>query len=196
MTSAPGTLFELFTDLHGARWDESMKALEGGPAYARIMKRLTAHSGLMSGVETFRAVAARIAELLRLDLGVIVVGGWKKAAELRGYTDRSKYGPDETVFVEITRHTVESTHKPRLDILVDGVKIDTLPFKLKLTITLDGALLTIRDGKILAVSPGACKASVEIKIEGYTILTRDSASIKAPGTWTFREPIEIPSPRV
>ena len=195
MTSAPGTLFELFTGLHGGRGVESLKALEGGPAHARIMKRLTADGGLMTSVQTFRAIAARIAELLRLDLGVILAGGWKKMAELRSYTDRSKYGPDETVFVEITRHTVTSTHKPSLDILVDGVKIDTLPFELKLTLTLDSALLTIRDGKILAVSPGACTAGGEMTLEGFEILKRDAAAVKLPGTWTFREPIEIPHRR-
>jgi hypothetical protein len=170
-----------------------MKALEGGPAYARIMKCLMADGGLMSSVETFRTVAARIAELLRLDLGVILVGGWKKMAELRGYTDRSKYGPDETVLVEITRHTVTSTHKPSLEVLVDGVKIDTLPFELKLTLTLDGAVLTIRDGKILAVSPGKCTAGGEMTLEGYEIFKREAASVKLPGTWTFKEPIAIPN---
>ena len=195
MTSTPGTPVELFSDLHGGRWAESIKALEDGPAYARIMKHLATHGGLMNNVEVFRTVAAGIADLLRLDLGVILVGGWKKMAELRRYTDRGKYGPDETVLVEITRHTVTSKHKPSLDIVVNGEKIDTVAFELKLTITIDGAVLTIRDGKILAVSPGACKVGGELKCEGYTILKRDSAPVRVPGTWTFKEPIEIPPPR-
>jgi hypothetical protein len=196
VTSTAGTLVELFADLHGGKWGESVKALEGGPAYARIMQRLATHGGLMNGVDAFRTVAGRIADLLRLDLGVILVGGWKKMAELQRYTDRGKYSPDETVLVEITRHTVTSTHKPSLDIVVDEVKIDTLPFELKFTLTLDGALLTIRDGKILAVSPGACKGEGELKCEGYTILKRDSAPVRVPGTWTFKDPIEIPPPHL
>jgi len=193
VTSTAGTLVELFADLHGGTWAESVKALEGGPAYARIMQRLATHGGLMNGVDAFRTVAGRIADLLRLDLGVIIVGGWKKMAELRRYTDRAKYPPDEGVLVEVTRHTVTSTHKPSLDIVVNDMKVDEVPFELKLTVTLDGALLTIRDGKIEAMSPAACKAGGELKCEGYTILKRESAPIKVPGTWTFKEPIAISS---
>lgn len=195
MISTPGTPVELFSDLHGGGWAESIKALEDGPAYVRIMKHLATSGGLMNNVEVFRTVGAGIADFLRLDLGVILVGGWKKMAELRGYTDRSKYGPDETILVEITQHTVTSKHKPSLDIVINGEKIDTVEFKLKLTITIDGAVLTIRDGRILAVSPGACKVGGELKCEDYTIFKRDSAPVRVPGTWTFKEPIEIPPHR-
>jgi hypothetical protein len=141
VTSTPGTLIELFSDLNAGRWTESMKVLEGGPVYARIMKRLAPLGGAMNNVEAFRTLSASIANLLSLDLGVILVGGWKKMAELRRYTDREKYRPDETVIVELTRHTVTSTHKPILDLVADGLKIDAVPFDLELTITLDGALL-------------------------------------------------------
>ena len=103
-------------------------------------------------------------------------------------------GPDQTLLVEITRHTVTSSHKPSLDIIVDGVTIDKVPFELKLTVTLDGALLTICDGRILAVSPGACKVAGEFKCEGYSILKRESAPVRLPGTWTFKEPIPISPP--
>jgi hypothetical protein len=34
-----------------------------------------------------------------------------------------------------------------------------------------------------------------MKLEGYTIFKRDSAQVRVPGTWTFREPIQIPPPR-
>jgi len=194
MMGTPETLVELLPDFQGGRWTESMKALESGPAYARIMKSLATRGGLMNGAGVFGTVAAGIADLVRLDLGVILVGGFKKMAELRRYTDRGKYRADETILVELTRHTVTSLHKPSLDIVVNNVEVDKVPFELKLTITLDGALLTIRDGKILALSPGTCKVAGEFECEGYTILKRESAAVKVPGTWTFKEPIEIPPP--
>lgn len=192
MTSSPGTLIELFSDLNGGRWAESMKVLEGGPVYARMMRRLAPLGGAMSNVEAFRTLSASIANLLRLDLGVILVGGWKKIAELRRYTDRDKYRPDETVIVELTRHTITSKHNPILDIVADGVKIDAVLFNLTLTITLDGALLEIRDGKILAVTPGSCKIGGELKCEGFEIFKRNSAAVKLDGRWAFEEPIQIP----
>jgi len=195
VTSTSETPVELFPDLYGGSWAEGIRSLEGGPAYVRIMKHLAAAGGLMNNGEVFRTVAGGIADLLRLDLGVILVGGWKKMAELRRYTDRSKYAPDETVLVEITQHTVTSTHKPSLDIVMNGEKIDNVEFELKLTITIDGAVLTIRDGRILAVSPGACKVGGKLKCEDYTIFKRDSAPVRVPGSWTFKKPIEIPPHR-
>lgn len=192
MTSSPGTLIELFSDLNGGSWAESMKVLEGGPVYARMMRRLAPLGGAMSNVEAFRTLSASIANLLRLDLGVILVGGWKKIAELRRYTDRDKYRPDETVIVELTRHAITSKHNPILDIVADGVKIDAVLFNLTLTITLDGALLEIRDGKILAVTPGSCKIGGELKCEGFEIFKRNSEAVKLDGRWAFEEPIQIP----
>ena len=190
-----GTPIDVFSELQDSRWEEGAKSLEGGAAYTAIIKRLATHGSLLNNLGAFRTVAARIPDLLRLDFGVIVVGGWKKVAELRRYTDREKYSPDESVLVDVTRHTITSTHKPTLDIVVNGKKVDAVPFELKLTITIDGASLTIRDGKIEAITPLACKAGGELKCEGYTILKRDAVPIKLPGTgtWKFKEPIAISS---
>ena len=71
-----------------------------------------------------------------------------------------------------------------------------MPFELKVALTLDGAVLTIRGGEIYSVSPGTCKASLELKCEGYTMLKRESAPVRLPGTWTFKEPVAIPPPQV
>ena len=191
MTSANATVDELVSDPESPTWPERLKMLEHSVAHQRLMKSLATYGDMINSLGVFRGIAAQIPGLLRLDLGVILVGGWKKMADLRGYTDRAKYPADQTVFVEVTRHTVSSIHKPSLDIVVNGVKVDAVPFELKLMIVVDGAVLTIRDGRILSVKTGACKAGIEFKCEGYMILKRDSASVKAPGEWTFKEPVEI-----
>jgi hypothetical protein len=191
VTTTPGTVGQLLSAVHGSSWAEDLTALSSGPLFARLTKALVAQGNLMSSAGVFKTAAARIPDLLRLDVGVILVGGWQKIAELQRYADRGKYGPDKTVIVELTRHTVTSSHKPSLDIVFDGAKVDTVPFELKFTVTLDGALLTICDGQILAVSPGACSVGGELKCEGYSILKRESAQVKVPGTWTFKEPFLI-----
>jgi len=112
-------------------------------------------------------------------------------SEFQRYADRSQYPPDETIFVKLGQHTVTSSHRPHLDIVVDGVKVDTIPFEVKLTVGLDTALVTIRAGEVLAVAPGACRAAGEFKCEGYSIVKRESRPIELPGTWTFKTPIKI-----
>ncbi len=167
MISTPGTVDELMPPVQGGSWTDIAIDTQENPAFGLIAKNLPKLDGLLTNVAAVKEIAGRIPDLLRLDLGVVLVGGWKKIGELRGYTDAKKYAPEETIVVELTKHTIVSSHKPTLDIIVNHVKVDTLPFELKLTVTLDGALLTIRGGKIYAVSPGACKGSFELKCEGF-----------------------------
>jgi len=190
--STPGTIDELMPPAHGGSWTDGPIVTEADPAFGIMARNLPNVGGLLAHAAAVRAIAARIPDLLRLDLGVVLVGGWKKLAELRSYTDPKKYGPEETVVVEITRHIITSVHRPTLDVIVNSVRVDTLPFELKLTVTLDGALLTIRAGKIHSVSPGACKGSFELKCEGFSILKQDPAPLRLPGAWTFKEPVQIP----
>ena len=178
--------------VQGGSWTDIASDAQENPAFGLIAKNLPRLDGLLTNVAALKEIAGRIPDLLRLDLGVVLVGGWKKIGELRAYTDAKKYPPEETIVVELTRHTIVSTHKPTLDIIVNHVKVDTLPFELKLTVTLDGALLTIRGGKIHAVSPGACKGSFELKCEGFSVLKQEPAPLRMPGKWTFKEPVEIP----
>jgi hypothetical protein len=189
--STPGTVDELMPPAQGGSWTGPILT-EAHPAFGIIARNLPRVDGLLAHAAAVRAIAGRIPDLLRLDLGVVLVGGWKKLAELRSYTDAKKYGPEETVVVEITRHVITSVHKPTLDVIVNSVKVDTVPFELKLTVTLDGALLTIRAGKIYSVSPGACKGSFELKCEGFSLLKQDPAPLRLPGSWTFKEPVQIP----
>src|SRR5580765_6315461 len=116
--------------VQGGNWTDIAIDTQDNPAFGLIAKNLPKLDGLLTNAAAVRKIAGRIPDLLHLDLGVILVGGWKKIDELRGYTDAKKYGPEETVVVELTRHTIVSTHKPTLDIIVNHVKVDTLPFDL------------------------------------------------------------------
>jgi hypothetical protein len=183
------TAADLLSSLQGGDWVEALTSGES-LLFERLTRALPAH-GFLNVSGAFKTIVARIPDMLRLDLGAILVGGWKKVSEFQRYADPSKYPPDETIFVKLGRHTVTSSHKPSLDIVVDDVKVDTVPFELKLTLTLDTAMLTIRAGEVLAVAPGACQAAGELKCEGDSLVKRDSKLIKLPGKWTFKEPIKI-----
>ena len=130
MISTPGTIDELMPPANGGSWTDGPIVTEADPAFGIMARNLPNVGGLLAHAAAVRAIAARIPDLLRLDLGVVLVGGWKKLAELRSYTDPKKYGPEETVVVEITRHIITSVHRPTLDVIVNSVKVDTLPYRL------------------------------------------------------------------
>lgn len=183
------TVGDLLSGLQGGNWVEGLTSLES-PLFARLTRALPGH-GFLNVSGAFTTIAARIPDMLHLDLGAILVGSWKKVSEFQRYADPSEYPPDETIFVKLGQHTVTSSHRPHLDIVVDGVKVDTVPFELRLTLTLDTALLTIRAGEVLAVAPGACRAAGQFTCEGYPLVKRESKAIKLPGRWMFKEPIKI-----
>lgn len=183
------TVGDLLSCLQGGGWVEGLTSLES-PLFARLTRALPAQ-GFLNVTGAFTTIAARVPDLLHLDLGAILVGAWKKVSEFQRYADPSRYPPDETVFVTLGQHTVTSSHRPHLDIVVDGVKVDTIPFEVTLTVTLEAALLTIRGGEVLAVAAGSGQAGAEFTCEGYTLVSRESRSIEFPGTWTFNPPIRL-----
>ena len=61
-------------------------------------------------------IAGKIPDLLKLDPSKVVLDTWAKGKEFQRYADPEQYPPDETVLVKLTRHVVESSHEPRLEI--------------------------------------------------------------------------------
>jgi hypothetical protein len=113
--STPGTIDELMPPAHGGSWTEGPIVTEAHPAFGIIARNLPKVDGLLAHAAAVRAIAARIPDLLRLDLGVVLVGGWKKLAELRSYTDAEEVrsGGNRRGGDHPARHYVAAQTDPR-----------------------------------------------------------------------------------
>ena len=166
--------------------------LSSGEAYATLQAQLQSKAGPM-----WTAVRQRIPEQLDrlLDIsGVdILVGAWNKARELRKYRDEAKYPPGDVVLVPLTKHKIESKHRPYLELVVNGQPIGKLQFEIDLALTLEGAELTIQGGRIKRIQTGNSLGSGSVKCEGAVLHSVERKLGALPGVIELGEGVLIPA---
>ena len=137
------------------------------------------------------AILSEAGGLLDVNLLDVFRWAWNKNRELESYRDRAKYPPHETFRVPLAEHTIKSSHKPHLEIRVDGTKKGQIDFALEIEIALKGMTLEIRDGRIRKIRTGECKARGTFSCEGLKLVERESRALKLPGTIDLDEGMEI-----
>jgi len=139
----------------------------------------------------YELLILKLCEALDIEIGDILVWGWRKPREIVQY--RNKKNPTSgSHMVPLLEHTLVSKHSPTFQPVIDEVP---LPIKLKFDITLKlkmkGAMLAIRDGKIMEVKTGTCTGSGSIEYTGFTIIEQKTALFSLPGSITFKQGIPI-----
>lgn len=115
--------------------------------------------------------------------------------ELRRYADPEKYPASETILVELASHLVRSKHEPHVEIMIGRAEVGRVDFEFEMALTLDGAVLEVRDGKIHSVRTGSCQASGGLSCEGISLFEEESRPFEIPGKVTLARPVEIAPPR-
>jgi hypothetical protein len=152
------------------------------------LRKVTA-AGFADGVRS--SMAESLKGLLATPLEDIIGGAWGKYRELLKYCDKTKHPPDEISTVPLLAHTIESTHKPHLDILIDGVRKGRVDFTARVALTIESATLKIRDGRIWEIRTGACKAEGSLKCGPELLIQKQSKPIALPGTLEFAAGVPI-----
>ena len=102
--------------------------------------------------------------------------------EMKYAVEKIRGSGDQPVRLPLREHTIASTHHPAVEVLVNEKLVDTLDFEIKLTLTLKGAVLEARHGRVESLQTGDCLAAGEIRFEGVTLLKRAAAPVRLPGT--------------
>jgi hypothetical protein len=103
-----------------------------------------------------REVAGAITRLLDHDVVNILAAGWRKHSALSEAAQRSLENPNITEVVELATHRITSVHRPSIDLILDGVRVATMTFELRLEFLVKGFVTTIRNGKIVFMDAGYC----------------------------------------
>lgn len=140
-----------------------------------------------------KTITDAIAEILDIGLADIFVGAWNRYKLLEDYCNREKYGPDEILLVPMGKHTIQSTHKPAINIEISDVSVYRLVFDIDLTLELEGLVLQVRDGKIREISSGNCEGRGTVKWGDKVLIERKTPKIDLPGSITLGDGIEIPA---
>ena len=138
------------------------------------------------------ALRSGLDSVLNVELSTILAGAWLKTEMLRDYRDKSLANPTETMTVALSEHTIQSTHRPSIDILVNNTRVDGLALEIGVEMVFEGLALTIRNGRVMAIRPGNCTCSGRISCKDITLLESKDTPVALPGLWSLGEGIVIP----
>ncbi|MFS8085514.1 MAG: hypothetical protein ACMG6H_07770, partial [Acidobacteriota bacterium] len=130
----------------------------------------------------------KICDLLEIKVDNVLLVAWKKARELQEVIEKSKLTPEETTYVELAEHTINSEHKPSIEVRLKGAKLKTIALLVQLNFKLKGFVLKIRDGRIVELQTGQCEVKGTVKFSGLTIAEKKLAPLKLP----FAIPVVVP----
>lgn len=125
-------------------------------------------------------LAEKVCELLDIKIPNIFVAAWKKAGELQTVLEKSKSTPDEVVYLELAEHSINSDHKPSLDVRIKGATVKKIELGVQLGFKLKGFVLKIQNGGIKEMQTGNCEAKGTIKYGTLMIAEKKLEPIKLP----------------
>jgi hypothetical protein len=128
---------------------------------------------------------------LHLDLGDVLVSCWGKYTELTNAAQRTLASPGSEELVVLATHRVVSTHRPSVDLLVDGVKVHTFVFVLKVVFDLNGVVTVLRRGGLVALRGGECVITATFTLEGTPLELSRKGRIDLALVVPLRRPIPL-----
>jgi len=183
-----------FFDLDNAQVrSDGLTALGGTAALYGVKTLLTAAPLLLQ-----RNVGEGVADALKAALDIriidIIATAWNTRRELKQYADRAKYPADQIVDHALGKHDIRSTHKPRVQIMLDNSPIGPeLEFEVTAALNLEAAILRIQDGRIMFAKLGKVFGTGTIKCEGATLFSRPTKALQLPLTLSFGQGLPIGS---
>src|ERR1043165_699638 len=127
-------------------------------------------------------LAPKICELFNVPLPDVMVTSWKKASELQALLEKSRNSPDEVMYLELAAHSINSEHKPHLEMRIKEMPVKKIEFLVKLIFNLKGFVLKVKGGAIQEIQTGACEVKGTISYAGQVIAEKKLSPIKLPGS--------------
>ena len=178
MTDHEPTLNDVFSP----ESDRTTAALKDSDKLAAVASNVARESGRAEAGPLAEQAVEQLPALLDVPLGTVLARAWSTSQAFRDFLDKIRGSGDQPVRLPLREHTVASTHHPAVEVLVNEKLVDTLDFEIKLTLTLKGAVLEARHGRVESLQTGDCVAAGEIRFEGVTLLKRAAAPVRLPGT--------------
>jgi hypothetical protein len=110
--------------------------------------------------------------LLDLDLGDLVIAGWRKQGQLAAAAERTAANPGTSEVVELATHRISSAHHPYVELLVNDVHVATVTFDLTIEFVVKALVVTVRDGHVVSLHTGACDVAATLAAEGVQLASR------------------------
>jgi hypothetical protein len=93
--------------------------------------------------------------------------------------------------VELAEHDFTYEMEPCVDVLLNGVKVAHIPFKVAVTCTVSGLELFLKQGCVYQVRSGKLDCKAEIRCGESVVWSRELAGVNLPGELHLSKPIAL-----
>src|SRR5688572_5610624 len=151
-------------------------ALPGKRGWRTVLDR--AYAGALDAVSAAgrgvveRELAAAIDSSLRLDIGQVLVGGWRKHGSLKAAAEATVADPARTETVTLASHQITIAQHPYLEIVINGIKLATIHCELGINLDVDGVVAVVRKARLVTIQGGRVDASLALRCEGVEVMSQ------------------------
>jgi len=126
-----------------------------------------------------RETATLTCDLLALDVGDLLLGAWRTRARLIDAARRTRAVAGSRAVVDLATHRVTQTHRPYIDVLVDGRRLHRFEFELSLIFDVHALVGVVCDGRLVELDSGSCDLACSLAIDGDRLAER-TACLQLP----------------
>lgn len=135
------------------------------------------------------ALARAILEALQDKWLDWLIAGWGKVREIAKYAKAEQVALDRTAFVKLGEHSQPIEVPIEVKVTAGGVELPAITFDAALTLDVAAVTLWIRNGYLVAVGGGECKARLGLSYDGHALIDEiELKTLKLPGKAMFRAP--------
>lgn len=136
------------------------------------------------------------AMLKALDIALddVLARAWGNWHDLRRYADPAQTPPEDVNFVTITDHSIESEHRPTVDVVINGQTLHSFEFSAAVQLNVAGVKLEVQGGAITGIRVGTLSVGGSVKLGDREILSRELGEIEFPGEVVLSKPVPILRP--
>ena len=148
--------------------------------------------------EAGRAVEHEVAtvtgDLLSLNLLDLAVGGWNRYKALTDAARRTRDAPTTEEVVALVTHRIESSHRPTVELFIDGKSVGTIEVELDVAFDIAGVVAVVHRARLTAIRSGNCTVSGTLAIE-RTVVAQRQRQFDLPGAVRLRHGVTLLSDR-
>lgn len=184
--AAPATVRSILLD-PGEDLAGSLRAHgTAGPLLSPVRRRTPAADRTVE-----HELATVVDDFLGMDVLDLVAGGWSAHSALKAAARRTRDLPGSEEVVALATHRVTSSHRPFVDVYVDGVKLGTLQVELSLVFWVSGFVCVVRDACLTGVTAGHCAVDASLAVQGSVLAERKGRPLDLPGGFALRGPVPL-----
>jgi hypothetical protein len=174
----------IFDGVHGEPVDALAKSLREQGALGR-----TGVSAALRGA-VVKQLAREVSDLLGMDLGDLAIAGWNRYERLRDAARRTHDAPTRTEFVEMVKHQITSSHRPSIEVLIDGRPGPTIHLGVDAIFEMQAVVAVVKNGELTAIDSGKCTVTATLTVEG-AVIAKKQRQFDLPGAIRLRDGVPL-----